>query len=71
MAKKTIYGFARHCMNDLEFNCGGIPTNEVSWLLSLGIGGVNPDGTIISTDDLSQFYDALTTLRNLHLKYDD
>ena len=71
MAKKTIYGFARHCMNDLEFNCGGIPTKEESYIKALGLGSVLPNGEVISTEDLGKFYDAMIILRDLHTKYDN
>ena len=71
MAKKTIYGFARHCMNDLEFNCGGIPTKEEAYIKALELGKVLPNGEVLSTEDLGKFYDAMITLRNLHIKYDD
>ena len=66
---KTIYGFARHCMNDLEFNCGGIPTKEKEYINALGLGTYQTNGELVALEDLSKFYEAMCTLRDLHIKY--
>ena len=71
MAKKTIYGFAKHCMNDLEFNCGGIPSKEKTYAAGLGMAMYRPDGYVIGSEDLNKFYDAMNILRDLHIKYDE
>lgn len=67
---KTIYGFARHCMSDPEFNFGGIPTKEKDFVNALGLGAYQTNGELVALDDLNKFYEAICTLRDLHIKYD-
>ena len=71
MARKSIYGFAKHCINDLEFNCGGIPSKEKQYATALGLAMYRPNGEVMASDDLNEFYKALAILRDLHIKYDD
>lgn len=36
MRNDLVYGYFRHCMQDVEANAGGIPTKEQYWLKRLG-----------------------------------
>lgn len=70
MAKTTIYSFARACMKDKEFNCGGIIENERRYLDAIGLEyTVDKDGCIESGDDLCEFYTSMYTLWRLNKKY--
>lgn len=66
----TVYEFAKKCMNDKEFNNGGIITNERKYLDAVGFEYTVKEGCIASSgEDLSRFYDAMFILRNLNEKY--
>lgn len=71
MAKTTVYSFAKHCMNDPEFNhFGGLPTNERRFLDAIGFDYTVKDGDIQEEgEDLKVFYRAMATIRRLHYKY--
>lgn len=66
----TVYEFAKKCMNDSEFNRGGIVKNERKYLDAVGFEYTVKDGVVYdSGDDLAQFYDAMATLLMLQQKY--
>lgn len=66
----TIYSFAKKCMNDKEFNCGGIVSNEKYYLDAIGLDYIEEDGCITTSGyDLTRFYEAMETLRQLQRKY--
>ena len=66
----TVYEFAKKCMNDEEFNRGGIIKNERKYLDAVGFEYTVKDGGIESLgEDLGKFYDAMTTLLTLNDKY--
>lgn len=66
----TVYDFAKACMKDAEFNKGGIPKNERKFLDEIGFEYTVKDGQVYGYgDDLSKFFDAMTTLYNLQRKY--
>ena len=66
----TIYDFARKCMTDPEFNCGGIPKNERKYLDDIGFEYTMKDGCVWSYgEDLNDFYDAMFKLQRLNKKY--
>lgn len=70
IARRTVYGFAKHCMQDDEFQRGGIPTGETDWLKSIGMEfTVHEDGVIEIGEDASRFYTAMATLYELDRKY--
>ena len=70
MAKTTVYSFVRHCLNDHEFNAGGIPTNERHYLDSIGFSYAVKDGNVEEAgEELTAFYEAMATIRRLHYKY--
>lgn len=60
--KKWVYEFAKYCLDDEEFNRGGIPTEEKNFLNKLGwkIGDVN----------LALFYEAVGRLYDLQKEMD-
>lgn len=67
---KTVYDFAKHCMNDANFQVSGIPTNERKWLDAIGFEYTVKDGCISNSgEDLSEFYNAMCTLLALNNKY--
>ena len=67
---ETVYGFVRHCMDDREFNAGGIPTNERRFLDAIGFPYAVKDGNVEEAgEDLTAFYEAMATIRRLHYKY--
>lgn len=51
----TVYAFAKHCMEDDEFNRGGLPAKEAYYLKKLGWNR--------ESDELAEFYKALTTIQ--------
>ena len=51
--RNLVYKFARHCMTDDEFECGGIPTRESYYLKKLGWD----EATI------NKFYEAMCTIK--------
>lgn len=54
----TVFNFAKHCFTDSEFmDSGGIPTKEKLYLKKLGWE--------VESEELSRFYDAVFTLRDL------
>ena len=66
----TVFDFARKCMNDEEFNRGGIVKNERKWLDAVGFRYTVEGGQIVdSDDDVSEFYKAMYTLLMLNNKY--
>lgn len=66
----TVYEFAKKCMNDEEFNRGGIVKNERKYLDAVGFEYTVKDGVLASQgEDLSMFYDAMMTLLVLNDKY--
>lgn len=66
----TVYEFAKKCMNDEEFNRGGIVKNERKYLDAVGFEYTVKDGVIESFgDDLKEFYDAMSTIMCLNQKY--
>ena len=66
----TVYEFAKVCMKDVEFNRGGIVTNERKHLDAVGFEYTVKGGVIVeSGEDLAKFYDAMATLRELNEKY--
>ena len=70
MAKTTVYSFVRHCLNDHEFNVGGIPTKEKHYLDAIGFEYRMKDGEICwVSQDVSAFYDAMYTIKELCDKY--
>lgn len=70
MAKTTVYSFVRHCLNDREFNAGGIPTNERRYLDAIGFSYTVNDGIVSeSGEDLKAFYEAMATIKRLNDKY--
>lgn len=56
----TLINFVKHCMEDEEFNRGGIPTKEKMYLKKLGID--------IGSEELGMFYDAMYLLYELNKK---
>lgn len=70
MAKISVYSFAKRCMSDDDFNCGGIVKNERKYLDAIGFDYVMEDGCIAYTgDDLTEFYKAMEVIRQLQIKY--
>lgn len=71
MAKTSIYSFAKYCMQDEEFNKGGIPQKERYYFDQLGMKyAVDKDGCVIAeSKDISDFYVAMATLYRLNKKY--
>jgi len=70
MAKTTVYSFVRHCLNDREFNAGGIPTKEKHYLDAIGFNYTVKDGNVEEAgEDLTAFYEAMTTIKRLNDKY--
>lgn len=66
----TVYDFARKCMKDEEFNCGGIVKNERKCLDAVGFAYKVEGGQVVeSGEDLKKFYEAMHTLLELHNKY--
>ena len=65
----TVYDFARKCMKDPEFNCGGIPKNERKCLDAIGFDYSIVDGCMCEGEDLYRFYQAMCTLKALNDKY--
>ena len=66
----TVYEFAKKCMSDAEFNRGGIVKNERKLVDAVGFEYKGQNGQIIEAgQDLSDFYDAMTTLQRLNDKY--
>lgn len=57
MADNTVFSFARHCMTDDEFLCGGIPTKESYYLKKLGWTEDSPE--------TNEFYTAMCNLAAL------
>ena len=55
--KKTVYNFAKHCLNDPEWNAGGMPTKEEYYLKKLG--------WTTESDELEIFYNALRKIWRL------
>ena len=67
----TIYEFAKKCMNDEEFNAGGIVTNERRYLDAVGFSYTVSNGAVQSVDtDATEFYTAMATLKRLNDKYE-
>lgn len=56
----TLMNFVKHCMEDEEYNRGGIPTKEKMYLKKLGIE--------IGSEELRMFYDAMYILYELNKK---
>lgn len=66
----TVYEFAKKCMQDEEFNRGGIVKNERKLLDSVGFEYTMQSGVINSVGkDASDFYIAMESLRQLNKKY--
>lgn len=66
----TVYEFAKRCMNDEEFNTGGIVTNERTYLDAVGFSYTVKGGSVHSiSDDAEEFYRAMEVLRKLNNKY--
>lgn len=66
----TVYEFARKCMNDEEFNRGGIVKNERKYLDAVGFDYRMQGGCIAESGaDLTKFYEAMETLKELNEKY--
>ena len=66
----TIYEFAKKCMNDEEFNAGGIITNERKYLDAVGFSYTVKGGAVqIIGDDAEEFYRAMEVLRKLNNRY--
>ena len=65
----TVYEFAKACMKDKEFNCGGIIRNEQKYLNAVGFSYTVEDGTVRESEDLKLFYEAMYTLYELQKKY--
>ena len=53
----TVWNFAKHCMSDSEFLCGGIPTKEKYYLKKLGWKA--------DDENCCKFYEAMCALANL------
>lgn len=66
----TVYEFAKKCMNDEEFNNGGIVKNERKCLDAVGFEYTVKDGCVSCTGaDAAEFYKAMSILRDLQKKY--
>ncbi len=66
----TVYEFAKKCMNDEEFNAGGIVSNERKYLDAVGFSYMVKGGAVqIIGDDTAEFYRAMEALRKLNNKY--
>lgn len=66
----TVYEFAKVCMNDDEFNRGGIVKNEREYLDKVGFDYKVSRGVICELgDDLKNFYNAMQILLELQNKY--
>lgn len=66
----TVYDFAKALMRDDEFNRGGIMKNERRYLDDIGFEYVVKDGQVHEYgDDLRDFYEAMSKLCNLNIKY--
>ena len=66
----TVYEFAKKCMNDAEFNRGGIVKNERKLVDAVGFEYKAANGQIIEGGaDLNRFYEAMSTLQYLQNKY--
>ena len=59
----TVYDFARACMNDPEFNRGGIVKDERAHIKAVGFQGGADDY------DLYKFYESMAILYKLQRKY--
>lgn len=65
-----VYGFAKACMKDEEFNRGGIVKNERKYLDAIGFEYVMEKGKVkCAGDDLGKFYGAMAVLLELQNKY--
>lgn len=65
-----VYGFAKACMKDEEFNRGGIIKNERKYLDAIGFEYTVENGSVKAAgDDLGRFYQAMSTLLELQNKY--
>jgi len=66
----TVYDFAKKCMDDEEFNRGGIIKNERKYLDDIGFEYSVKFGCVYSHgEDLAAFYSAMQTLLDLNNKY--
>ena len=66
----TVYEFAKKCMNDPEYNRGGIVKNERKYLDAVGFRYTVEDGCVVdSGEDLHKFYEAMQVLCALNEKY--
>lgn len=66
----TVYEFAKKCMDDEEFNRGGIIENEREYLDAVGFEYTVENGCVSRCGkDLSEFYCAMTVLMDLNEKY--
>lgn len=66
----TVYEFAKKCMNDEEFNRGGVVWNERKYLDAVGFEYTVKDGCISCVgEDATEFYRAMGILKDLQEKY--
>lgn len=66
----TVYDFVRKCMNDAEFNRGGVVKDERKCIDAIGFEYTVKDGVIYSYgEDLEAFYNAMVVLQKLNAKY--
>ena len=65
----TVYEFAKACMKDKEFNCGGIIPNERKYLEAVGFAFTVEKGDYNIGEDACKFYEAMAILRELQKKY--
>lgn len=66
----TVYEFAKKCMNDPEYNRGGIVKNERKYLDAVGFKYTVENGCITDTgEDLHKFYEAMSMIQALNEKY--
>lgn len=66
----TVYDFVKKCMNDAEFNAGGVPKDERKYLDGIGFEYTVKDGQVYSYgEDLDEFFRAMCALARLNKKY--
>lgn len=66
----TVIEFAKKCLGDEEFRCGGVVKNERRYLDAVGFDYTVKGGVIMeSGEDLRRLYEALQTILDLDKKY--
>lgn len=68
----TVYDFVKRCMDDPEFNRGGVVANERELLDAVGFDYKVENGSVKECgEDAQQFFSAMCSLAALNRKYAD